>query len=366
MKKIMMAISSMHGGGAQRVVSIWAKELCDMGYEVCLLVYGQAEEIYKLDERVKICPIVESYDDYKNLTFLKKLKLARKIIKSEAPNVLINFLPKMQIFIMLATTGLRISKIETVRISPWALKDYYNKIHMWLWHRTFKKSKAIVVQTPEQGEYFSKKLQKKCHTIYNPIDKNCIDKPKIEYSEKITNFIASGRVAPQKNYELMIRAFANALKVNGEISLSIYGIIENDVYKSKLEKLIVDCGAEDKIKFMGKSTDMFNLLRKADAFLMTSDFEGMPNALLEAMALGLPCISTNCRTGPKDMIDNGENGYLVEVGSEQSVADAIIKISNLTKEQAQNMGLSARNKILDLCSQEKSINKLIEVVESVL
>ena len=99
---------------------------------------------------------------------------------------------------------------------------------------------------------------------------------------------------------------------------------------------------------------------------MTSDCEGMPNGLLEAMAIGLPCISTDCRTGPKDMIDNGENGYLVEVDNEQAVTDAIINVSNLTKEQAKVIGANARSKILDLCCQEKSIKLLAEVIDKIV
>ncbi len=366
MKKVMLAISLMHGGGAQRVISIWSKELADLGYDVSILLYGKSDNLYSLDERVRCLYIAETYEDYKKLSLFKRLKIMRTIIKRERPDVMINFLPRVQILTMVATLGLKIPKVETVRVSPWAVKDFFNKIYMWLWHRTFKKSKAIIVQTPEQAEYFNKKLQKKCVTIYNPVAQDCIDNPKTEYNEKITNFIASGRVLPQKNYKLMIKAFLNALKVNPNITLSIYGIIGSDSYKLEVEKLIADNGAEDKIKFMGKSMDMFGLFRKSDAFLMTSDYEGMPNALLEAMALGLPCISTDCRTGPKDMIDNGENGYLVSVGNEQAITDAIIGVSNLTKEQAKTMGANARSKILDLCSQEKSIKVLTEVINKVV
>jgi glycosyltransferase involved in cell wall biosynthesis len=119
----------------------------------------------------------------------------------------------------------------------------------------------------------------------------------------------------------------------------------------------------DRIVLKGRSEDMLSILRSSDAFLMTSDYEGMPNALLEAMVVGLPCISTDCRTGPKDMIDDGVNGYLVKTGDAESISRAIVKMAQMSDTEAKKMGSAAREKILDICGTEKSLKRLVEVIE---
>jgi glycosyltransferase involved in cell wall biosynthesis len=108
----------------------------------------------------------------------------------------------------------------------------------------------------------------------------------------------------------MIEAFAKAAQSCPGIRLSVFGVGDK-AYVEKVQDLIDEWGMTDRIVLKGRSEDMLSILRSSDAFLMTSDYEGMPNALIEAMVVGLPCISTDCRTGPKDMIDDSVNGYLV-------------------------------------------------------
>ena len=127
--------------------------------------------------------------------------------------------------------------------------------------------------------------------------------------------------------------------------------------------MIDESGMTDRIVLRGRSEDVLSILRSSDAFLMTSDYEGMPNALLEAMVVGLPCISTDCRTGPKDMIDDGVNGYLVKTGDAESISRAIVKIAQMSDTEAEKMGSAAREKIIDICGTEKSLKRLVEVIE---
>ena len=198
--------------------------------------------------------------------------------------------------------------------------------------------------------------------IPNPINEKIREKPKQQYSNETCNFVAAGRITEQKNYPVMIEAFEIASKECPDIQLSIYGT-GSDEYIAYIQKVIDDKGLSDKVKLMGRTTDMISALHNADAFLMTSDYEGMPNALAEAMAVGLPCISTNCKTGPRDLIDDGENGFLVEVGNAENIAKAIVKVAQMNAEQASEMGKKAREKVLDLCSEENSLERLIKVIE---
>lgn len=362
MKKVLIAVSLLTGGGAERVVSVWATQLAQKGYDVSLLLYGRSEDEYFVDDRVKIYTIANDLESYKALGYLQRFKRMRKIVKSIQPDVVISFLQRIQIWMGAATFGMKVKRVETVRINPW--KSYENGgFEKKLWHNCFKKADTIIVQTGEQAEYFNEKLQKKCVVISNPIAERYCKNPKEEYSKQICKFVAMGRVTEQKNYPVMIEAFAKAKKQCPEIELAIYGTGEPS-YAQSLQELIEKYGVSDCVKLMGRIPDTLPALKTADAFLMTSDFEGLPNALIEAMTVGLPCISTNCRTGPRDLIDDGENGFLTRVGDVDDIAAAIVKVAALTEQQAETMGKKAREKTLSTCSEEESLKKLIQIIEN--
>ena len=359
MKKVLLTITSLSGGGAERVVSVWSKELKEQGYDVSILVCERFDGEYKIEDGIKVYSIASIGEGFGDYSFIKRYKIFRKTIKQISPDVVINFLPKMQIWMMFATMFRRIRKIETIRISPWHLgRTGLVKI---LINRYFKRADAVILQTAEQGEYYSKKVQKKCHVVYNPVAEQYKQNPKTEYRQAI-QFVGAGRLTTQKNFELMISAFKIASEKCPNIKLAIYGEGSKD-YVDKLNALIQENGLTDTVKLMGRSLEMPTVLKNADAFIMSSDYEGLPNALIEAMCVGLPCVSTNCRTGPKDLIDDGENGFLVPVGDTKAMAEAIIKIAELEPDKAQEIGEKAREKILDICGKEKSLNQLIKVIE---
>lgn len=160
----------------------------------------------------------------------------------------------------------------------------------------------------------------------------------------------------------MIKAFASVAKKYNDISLDIFGRLE-EPHASGLQSLIDTLGMNDKIVLRGRTPNLIDEYKKAHAYLMTSDFEGMPNALAEAMATELVCTSSDCRTGPKDLIDDQENGFLFKTGNEEELIALIEKVVLLDKETAKEIGQKARNKILEFLSEENSLNKLIELVE---
>ena len=361
MKKILVSVSQLTGGGAERVATVWANQLSESGYDVYMLVYGRSENEYPLNSNVNVVAVCPNYAAFKRLNYIERLKRMRNIIKDISPDVVISFLQRMQIWMMAATFGRKLKRIETIRVSPWHI-GISNKIEMALWKACFNRADSVIFQTAEQGEFFSKRVQKKGVVIPNPISEKYKNSPKTDYSDRVEKFIAAGRVTEQKNYPVMIEAFAKAKKLYPSIELSIYGAGDKE-YVAKLQKQIDDKGLTDSIHLMGRTPDTLSALHSSDAFLMTSDYEGMPNALLEAMVVGLPCISTDCRTGPKDMIDDGENGFLVKTGDSDSIAEAIIKLASMSREDAVKMGSAAREKILDICSDEKSLAQLIKVIE---
>ena len=160
----------------------------------------------------------------------------------------------------------------------------------------------------------------------------------------------------------MIKAFAKATQGYTEAILCIYGA-GNDDYIQSLNSLINELSANNRIFICGRTPRIAEEYMKSDAFLMSSDYEGMPNSLAEAMAIGLPCISTDCKTGPKDLIDDGINGFLVPVGDEEKYTESILKLLKSNEEERKKIGENARSKVLNTCSKEKSVYKLISLLK---
>lgn len=359
MKKVVFAIHSLKGGGAERVVSVWSGRLAELGFDVTLLLIAREENEYPVTDKVKIVTVADSLGDYLKLSKPKRLLVRRKLLKSIAPDTVISFLPDCQVTMMLAGFGLKYKRIETVRNNPWKAFAGNSKP---LYNAVFRRSDAVIVQTDEQSTFFDEKTRKKCITVSNPLAKEFLEAD-CEYREDVKKLVAAGRLNSQKNYPMMIKAFASAAKETDTV-LEIYGT-GSDGYAEKLNALISECGCEDKIKLMGKTADMRSVLLSADGFIMTSNFEGMPNALAEAMSVGLPVISTDCKTGPKDMIRNGENGFLVPAGDQDAVTEAIKKVISMSREEREKMGKAAQADIRELCSDEKNIKRLAGLIESI-
>lgn len=360
-KKIMLAISQMTGGGAERVVSIFANQLVKNGYDVAVLLFNRAKYEYELSPSVKIFTASDTRDNYLKLSFSQRFSAFRGAIKGFSPDYLISFLPSMQVWIYIASFGLRIKRIETVRISPWEV-NLGSKLYNILWRQCMKSAYRIVLQATEQKEFFTKAEQKKCVLVPNPILPYYENNYKEELSEKVTEFVAAGRLTEQKNYPMMIKAFSIVAKRHGNINLRIFGTGDL-AYIEKLESLIKENGMEGRITLMGRTPHMELEYKKSDVFLMTSDFEGLPNALIEAMATRLICVSTDCKTGPQDLIENGKNGFLIPTENEERLVAVIEEILNMSYEKVEEMVNKARELILSHCTENNSTAKLIRILE---
>lgn len=361
MKKICIAIHGLAHAGAERVAATWASYLAQKGHDVFVLVYAQGADEYTLDKKVKVIPLAESPEAFFGMNKAKQLMAVRRVIRCEKPQQIISFLPKMQIMMMLATLGMCVKRIETVRNNPWIDKDVGGK--RFLWNLCFCRSDRIIVQTKEQSLYFPKKIQKKCVVISNPISNGFAEIQKVYGEEDVRRFVAVARINDQKNYPMMVRAFAKIAKDNPQCTLDIYGKGSADAIE-KIQALIDQMRMHDQIRLQGWIRDIPETLTEYHAFLMSSDYEGMPNALAEAMAVGLICLSTDCKTGPKDMINSGVNGFLAKTGDEQSFANGIQAILRMNSEQRIAMGAAAREKILNMCSEENTLARLNQLIET--
>ena len=360
-KTVLFAIPQLTGGGAERVVSVWANELNARGYKVSILLFRRAENEYYTSDSIRIAALAPTVEEYKALSFPKRFAKMRSVLKSEKPDYIISFLPAMQVWMMFTAIGLKTRRIETIRINPWR-SSILNSPMKFLWLLAFHTGHKIIVQARDQIPFFSKRDQKKCVLIPNPISELYVENHKEAFDDEVTTFITAGRLSPQKNFPMVIEAFARIAGENPALKLKIFGA-GDDAYTSLLKKKISDEGMENNVFLMGRTPHMEEEYKNADAFILGSDFEGLPNVLMEAMASRLVCISTDCKTGPADLVDDGVNGYLIPVGDTDALTEKIRAIVSMPKEERIAMADAARNKILTYCSQKNSVEKLCNLLK---
>ena len=242
----------------------------------------------------------------------------KKILKEIKPDVIIPFVGTVLYVTWLACFGLKTKFVLTVRNNPWIVPE--TKKQRWLRDRIAKKSDAVMIQNEEQRDYFPLSLKDKLLVINNPLSEVFIRNQKKHYNDNIHSIVTLGRLEPQKDHDFMIRSFMKAFPDQPDIKLYIYG---EGKQKQHVEDLIGQLGLQDRVFLMGRTTDALNVLQQADLFIMTSKYEGMPNALMEAMAVGVPCISSDCRTGPRSLIVHRENGVLYSCGNEDDFVEQL-------------------------------------------
>lgn len=359
MKHVVFAIGSLHGGGAERVVSVWSSALAQKGYRVSVLVYSRLENEYPIDEHVTVVPIAPTMATCDAMSTVQRLRSFRAALKKLKPNIVISFLPAVQVYIALASIGLRIPRVETIRINPWRtgiLKTKFAK--PWLW--CFKTCDALILQSEDQRPFFKQSVQDKAVVIPNPINPLYLENVKTAYDASSHNIVAAGRLSEQKNYKMMIDAVKLVARDYEDVCLHIYG---NGDLEDQLRAYIQEQDLEPYVKLMGRSNELYRVYQNADLYVMSSDYEGMPNALAEAMAIGLPCISTDCKTGPRDLVDDGKNGFLVPCDDAEALAVKIKTVFSLSSQEQRRLGENARDKIRNFCGEESSLQKLVALIE---
>lgn len=355
MRKILFVVPTLTGGGAERVVSILASALSNEKYKVSLLLNTRCENEYFIDEKVQIYNISEHVNQQKGfLAKILRIYYRYQITKKVQPDITIVFLNDAIQF--LCNIPLKGKFVSTVRVNPRSgklMQRVLKYIIVWL-------SDACLVQNSEQKKYFNKIIQKKTYILPNPIKQDCLVED-IVIREYITKIVTLGRLTEQKNHQLLIKAFKLARENHPEWMLEIYGQGEE---KENLEDLINKLELKNSVFLRGRTKDAKKSLMEADLFVLSSNYEGMPNALLEAMAVGVPSISTDCPTGPSDIIINNENGVLVKVNDENEMSRAIVKMQDF--EFRRKISKNAHEYVKLHYSIDRIVSKLSEYIEEIL
>lgn len=336
-KHIVFFISALRKGGAERVLLNLVRYFSGSGYIVTLVTQYKAEQEYELDGNIKriyseILP--EEMTQNRISNFINRYKKLRNIWKTLKPDAIVSFIGKNNIMAILTSLFLHIPVIVAVRGEP--NEEYYSKGMRIGAGILFNFAGGVVLQTEDSKLFFGKMIQKRAKVLKNPLTEEFI-KPLYEGPRDKT-IISVGRLDENKNQQMLIRAFAKVEKVHPDYKLILYG--EGDK-RSELEQLAVELGVADKVEMPGNVNDISSRIQSAGIFVLTSKTEGMPNALLEAMVLGIPSVSVDCPCGgPKDIIDSGVNGYLIGRNDIDELADKINYIIEHS-DVAQQMGRQA-------------------------
>ncbi len=315
--KYLFHISSLYGGGAERVMSNLINYFSVLNNEVIVVVCYEHDGEYKINDSTKKIVIGNS-------NLLNQSRALKKIIKEEKPDLCISFMQGGNFRMVLANLFTKQKFILSVRNDP--KKEYTNVFNRFFAKIMFKKASGLVFQTPDAMKFFSKKIQKKSTIIFNPVSSDFFIQKR---EDNVSNIVTLGRLTKQKNFELMIDSY-DSVKDKIDDNLLIYGDGE---LKEKLQEKIKAMHLEDRVFLMGRTNDSKDVLRNAKCFVMSSDFEGMPNALLEAVCMLVPSISTDCPCGGSKIALDG-NGILVPINNSEDLANAMLRL--LTNVDLQN------------------------------
>jgi glycosyltransferase involved in cell wall biosynthesis len=314
-RKIAFFCGALKEGGAERVISILANHLSEEDYDVEILLLFDKEIFYNVSSKVKIT-IIEKETGTNNL--VKNLLWLHRYFRKCTTKVL-SFLAPFNIFALVAALGTHVQLIVADRNDPRYIpvNVCVRKLRDILYHFAYR----VVVQTRNNQIYFSQAIQKKSIVIYNPIDLQ--EKRGLALrTEKKKRIVSVGRLAVEKNQKMLIDAFSVIHKRFPEYELTIYG---EGPLREQLESHIKELGLSDYVSLPGNKKEVIALIADAELFVLSSDYEGMPNALIEAMCLGVPVVST-CVSGATDLIEDGKNGLLVEVGNSKALVDGMAAI----------------------------------------
>ena len=336
-KHIVLFISALRKGGAERVMVNLADYLHRNGVRVTLVTQYICEEEYALPAGIprilsEITPQEETGSRIGD--FLARYRKLRRIFMELAPDCILSFIGKNNLMTLLCTRFTGIPAVVSVRGEP--KSEYYNFPMRFLAKTLFACAAGVIVQTGAARDFFPPVIRKKAVILKNPLNPAFVRERRTERPDG--RIVSVGRVDANKNHALILRAFARIAPEFPDTSLVIYGDGEK---RRELIRKAQELGLSDRVQFPGAVSDVAEKIRTASAFVLSSGHEGMPNALIEAMCLGIPSISTDCPCGgPRELIEDGVNGYLIPVGDEEALADRLRRIFS-DEEGAERMGKQA-------------------------
>jgi glycosyltransferase involved in cell wall biosynthesis len=342
-----LTVGYLHGnGGAERQITLLANNMAQKGHDVHFVILAESNIRYSINENVKVYNLSKEESGNGLVRIIKRYNALKKTTKLIKPDVSIHYWLQSAYFSVLFSRKYRGKVIYSERGDPYD-KEFHGILGVLRWLADFKID-GFVFQSEGARDFFSSKIKQRSIVIHNsvnvPTEKYL--KPVIR-DKRIVNV---GRLHPQKNQKLLIDAFAKVSSEFPDYKLEIYG--DGDL-QNDLQKQINEYGLEEKVAIYPSRKDLWGCIYSASLFVLSSDYEGIPNALLEAMALGLPCISTDCRPGgARTLIEDGKNGFIVPVANVECLSEKMSyvlsheTVADSIAEQARKIAESHTEKVV--------------------
>lgn len=358
-ERIVIVVSSLGVGGAERVASTMANAWARQGRRVCLVstFLGATSSAFELHPSVEIVFLAERMGAGKQAQWLAPVLKAvalRRLIRALDAQVVISFLTNVNLLAIVAMIGMSTPLIISERTDPAADAELSPAIkagRRWLYRfadRLVMQTEAAAVRLGARGVRLPSTV-----VIPNPLPRQLDESPARATHASSGTVVALGRLSPEKGYPKLLAAFALAISQNPGWTLQIWG---DGPSHEVLAAQVADLGLEERVRLCGRSRDPWGTLVAAQVFALSSDYEGFPNAMLEAMALGLPCVAFDCPSGPGALADGGAAAVIVPAGDIEAMAYALgalmadpqrreglgVRAARYVREQFSETGVMAR------------------------
>lgn len=342
--KIILLTSSLALGGTERVVASLCNEWASRGDDVTLILTysGGAELFYPLSERAELINLADvvGVKNFGVMAYAQRLCTLRRLIAERSADVVISFLPNVNVASIISSAFLRVPLIICERSYPLAIPRFH--ILNVLRKRTYRYADMLTVQTDSIADKFRKHYPglKAVRTIPNALP------PEISTYKKSSMggrkiLLSLGRLAPEKQVDKLLNTFSLIAPMFPDWDLHIYG---DGPMKTSLDEQIRNAGLQSRVFLQGPTSRPWEVMANADAFAMVSQYEGFPNALLEAMGIGLPCVVFDCPTGPREITRDGKDALLVPLNDYEALRSALTEM--MGNEQLRiDLGAQARESV---------------------
>ena len=354
---ISLFIGGLSNGGAERVICNLANYMKSAGHDVTIVTMADDEPTYTIEQGIKREVLLRSEERGSFIVnSLKRLFRFFKFLRHSNTEVYVVMLPVTTIILL----GMKIFTRAKVIAAERSYPSIYSGRTQFLLKKLAHKANGWVFQTPGQKEWYSNYGIQDNIILPNAINTAFI-RPLFS-GVRAKKIVTVGSLTKPKNHELLITAFASIANDFPDYKLVLYG--EGNKHEL-LQDLVKQLGVENQVVFPGYSKLISEDIKDSALFVLSSDYEGMPNSLMEAMALGLPCVSTDCDGGgARLLIDNEKNGLLVPKGDKDALAQAMQHML-LDKEFAENCGKEAY-KICERLSPKVVYGKWEEFIKQIV